>query len=98
MTNFASRIAGIATLALAAVPLAALSTAAYAQPTVRIADLNLASAAGKATFHHRLNVAADQICGREKGLSIQHACKAGVRAEVTEKLAMIAPATELAVR
>jgi hypothetical protein len=45
-----------------------------------------------------VNVAAAEVCGNEKNLSIAYACKAAVRAEVTEKLAMIAPATQLAVR
>jgi UrcA family protein len=72
--------------------------ATHVQPSVRIADLNLASTAGKAAFAHRVNVAAAEVCGNEKNLSIAYACKAAVRAEVTEKLAMIAPATQLAVR
>lgn len=88
MTNFASRIAGLATLALAALPVAALSTAAHAAPTARIhvADLNLASTDGVATFHQRVMVAANQVCGVEKNLGLQAACRAGVRTEVQEKL------------
>ena len=88
MTNFASKIAGVATLALAALPMAALSTAAHAAPTARVqvSDLNLASIEGVATFHQRVAVAARQICGEEKGLRQQAACNAGVRTEVQEKL------------
>jgi UrcA family protein len=91
LSNFTARTASLA-LALIALPL----TAAQAQPSVRIGDLNLASDAGQAAFAHRLNVAAEQVCGAEKNFSIQYACQAGVRAEVTEKLAAITPATQFA--
>jgi UrcA family protein len=91
LSNFTARTASLA-LALVALPL----TAAHAQPSVRVGDLNLASDAGKATFSHRLNVAAAQVCGDEKNLSIEYACKAAVRAEVTEKLAAITPTTQFA--
>jgi UrcA family protein len=83
--------ARIASLALIALPLATFGAAAQAQPSVRIADLDLASAAGQSAFAHRVNVAADQICGDQRGLTSQFACKAGVRAEVSEKLTAIAP-------
>ncbi|MGH6911910.1 MAG: UrcA family protein [Phenylobacterium sp.] len=87
MKNFAAKIAGVATLALAALPLAALSTHAQAATArVHVADLNLASIDGVATFHQRVAVAAKQICGDEKNLGQQVACKAGVRTEVQEKL------------
>jgi UrcA family protein len=93
LTRFTVRIAA---LTLIAMPLAAFSAPAQAQPSVRIGDLDLASAAGQAAFAHRLNVAADQVCGDEKNLSIQYACKTGVRAEVSEKLAAIAPTSQFA--
>src|SRR5258708_7769223 len=93
LTHFTARIAS---LALVALPLATFGAAAHAQPSVRIADLDLASATGKAAFAHRVNVAASQICRDERDLSIQHACKIAVRTEVTEKLAMIRPTTQLA--
>jgi len=88
MTNFASKIAGVATLALAALPIVALSTAAQAAPTARVqvSDLNLASIEGVATFHQRVGAAAKQICGEEKSIGQKEACKAGVRTEVQEKL------------
>lgn len=87
MKNFAAQIAGIATLALAALPVAALSTTAHAATAhVRIADLNLASIDGVATFHSRVAAAAAALCGSEKNLGQQAACKAGVRTEVQEKL------------
>jgi UrcA family protein len=88
MKNFAAHIAGVATLALAVLPVAALSThAAAATPArVQVADLNLASIDGVATFHQRVAVAANQICSNEKSLGQQAACRAGVRTEVQEKL------------
>lgn len=91
MTNITARIAGLATLALAALPMAALSTNAYAAPaTVQVSDLNLSSEAGMATFHQRTAAAAQAFCSTKapaRALSAQSACLKGVRAEVTEKLA-----------
>jgi len=72
MTNFASKIAGVATLALTA--------------RVQVSDLNLASIDGVATLHQRVGAAAQQICGEEKSIGQKAACKAGVRTEVQEKL------------
>jgi UrcA family protein len=85
-------MASLATFAL----VTTLSAAAHAQPSVQISDLNLATSAGKATFDHRTDVAAAQACGNERNFSIANACKAAVSAEVTEKLAMIAPARQFA--
>ena len=88
MKNFAAHIAGLATLSLAVLPVAAISTQAVAAPVARVqvADLNLASIDGVATLHQRVAVAAHQVCGGEKALTQQAACKAGVRTEVQEKL------------
>ena len=90
MTNFAARIAGVATLALAALPAAALTTAAHAQPyapaAVRIADLDLATPAGRAAYDQRLDAAARHFCARETSLDLKAGCEAGVRAEVNEKV------------
>ncbi|MFL5294946.1 MAG: UrcA family protein [Phenylobacterium sp.] len=89
MTNFAARIAGVATLALAALPVAALTTAAHAAThvpaSVRIADLNLATSAGRAAFDQRIDVAARKFCSTESSLDLKAGCQRGVRAEVTEK-------------
>ena len=92
MIQFTPRIAGVATFAVTS----ALALAAQAQPSVRVGDLNLATVAGKATFDHRVNVAADQVCGDERNFSIRDACEAAVRSEVGEKLAAISPATQFA--
>ena len=90
MKNFTNRIAGIATLALAILPAVALATGAHAETSVRIADLNLATAAGQAAFTQRVNHAASAYCGDQKVLQLRAACEAGVRAEVTEKLSVLA--------
>jgi len=57
MTNITARLAGIATLALAALPAVALTTAAhaasYVPAKVRIADLNMTSAAVRAEANEK---------------------------------------------
>ena len=91
MTSFAARFAGIATLALAVLPMAALTTAAHASSyppaAVRVADLDLGSAPGRAAFAHRVDAAARKFCAYETTLDLKAGCEAGVRAEVTEKAA-----------
>ena len=91
MKNFVAQVAGIASLALAAVPALALTTAVHAQtPTVRatvqVADLNLRGAGGQTAFHQRLERAARQACAAETSLNTRDACRAGIRAEAREKL------------
>ena len=86
MTSFTARFAGLATLALAALPMAALSTAAHAT-SVRVSDLDLASARGAVVFEQRVADAADRFCQGERSLSQRAACIEGVRVEVVEKLA-----------
>jgi UrcA family protein len=104
MFNFAAKLAGAATLALAALPVAALTvTAAHAAPApahVRIGDLNLASAAGQKLFAERVRSAGETLCGDERALDGRAACMAGVRAEAHEKLAVAIQtrATTLAAR
>jgi UrcA family protein len=92
LTHFTARIASLATFTV----IATVAAAAHAQPSVRVSGLDLASAAGKAAFAHRMNAAADEACRDERTFSINVACKAGVRAEVTEKLSAIAPTTSFA--
>lgn len=70
----------------------------HSQASVRFADLNLASSAGKSDFDHRVNVAADQVCRDERNLTIQAGCRLAVRAEATEKLAMIKSGVQYAAR
>ena len=93
MRKFIARLASVATLALATVPVAALSTAAHAQNAdihyasqrVRVADLNLASPAGKAAFADRVEIASRHLCVTEKNLNLRAACQAAVRTEANEK-------------
>ncbi len=94
MTNFASRIAGVATLALAALPFCALATNAAAAPVaVKVSDLDLNSRHGQAAFDARAGRAATEFC-RSIGygtaqISQTMRCKAAVRAELAEKAAPV---------
>lgn len=81
---------------VAATAIASFAPAAQAQPSVRVGDLNLATADGKTTFAHRVDIAADEACGYDRNFSTRAACKAAVRDEVNEKLASIATATQFA--
>lgn len=97
MTNFASRIAGVATLALAALPLAAIATTADARPvTVQVSDIDLNSAQGLAAYERRAEKAAYDFCRdarREVGpLSRAASCRKAVLAELNDKL----PAMQMA--
>ena len=86
--TFSTRFSGVATLALAVLPAFALAaSAAHAQPqaSVRVADLNLASAQGRAAFASRVDHAATRYCAGEKSLVQAAACKAAVRDEVNAK-------------
>ena len=93
MTTLTAKIASIATLALAALPFAALTTVAhaetastgYAQQSIRVGDLNMAAPSGQAKFASRVDHAATQVCAREHNLGIKRACEAGVRTEAHEK-------------
>ena len=65
MSKLSYKIAGLATVALAAIPLIALSTAAKAaEPEVRIAygDLDLRNPADVATLSNRISVQSDRYC------------------------------------
>ena len=91
MTYLASRIAGVATLALAVLPLAAISTAASAAPVaVKVADLDLNSAHGQAAFETRVKRAALAYCGAERvdirAIARTASCRQAVREELTAQL------------
>src|SRR5690606_38740382 len=91
MTQFASKIAGAAAIALAALPLVAIAGIAEAAPaTVQISDLELSTPEGKAQFKARVKSAAQDYC-RDRAPTgtrmASRACIAGVEAELTEKLA-----------
>lgn len=87
MTNYAAKIAGAATLALAALPMVAMTTAAHAEPMkVSVAGIDLSSKAGQQAFAHRVQVAGREFCATEKTFTGREACLSGVRAEATEKM------------
>jgi UrcA family protein len=91
MQDFTARIAGVFMLTLAAVPLAAgaASVAQAAPVAIRVADLDLNSARGAATFAQRADTAAREMC-RVEGRSARlrdTSCEAVVKAEAAEKLA-----------
>ncbi len=82
-------VASAATLALAALPISALTTVAHAQTPVRIAvsDLDLSSPAGAAAFDRRVRRAADDLCGYNDAPAPRSpSCREAVRAEALEKL------------
>ena len=90
MTDFISRISGLAMLALAALPMAALATGAHAAPVaVKISDLNLFTPEGVASFQQRADAATRAFCREERALAVHEACRAAVKAEIADKLAVI---------
>ena len=89
MTNFASRISGVAMLALAALPIAALATAAHAQTVVKVADINLLSPQGVSEYSQRADAAGRKFCLPERSLAGRAACVAGVKVELNEQLATL---------
>lgn len=91
MTNFAARIAGVATLALAALPVAAIATAAHAAPmSVKVGDLNLNSPAGLVAFNQRSQAAATAYCRSallpRSAMETVQSCRKAIKTELNEKL------------
>jgi len=90
MTNLTTKFAGIATLALAALPALALATAAHAAPAVRVSDIDLASASGRATFEQRAEAATSRFCRDQmrpgSRIANLESCRAAVQAELAEKV------------
>jgi UrcA family protein len=87
INTLTNTISSIAMLALAALPMAALTTAAHAAPaSVKVADLNLASHEGVTTFNERADYAARKFCNTETSLSARANCRIGVKAELNEKM------------
>ena len=85
-TNLTSRLAGLATLALAALPMTALSSAAHAAPaSVSVSDLNLLTPEGNAALQQRINTASLKYCMARKAITDRQACREGVQAELSEK-------------
>ena len=85
-TSLTNRVASLATLALAALPMTALSTAAHASPaSVVVKDLNLLSPQGNAVLEKRINAATLKYCAGRKAISDTQACHEGVREELAQK-------------
>lgn len=97
MTMFKLAAVAAATIALATAP------AFAAQPesgthAVRYADLNLATAGGVRTLHHRIAAALEAVCGSyegtdtsagsEEGRAIAQ-CRASARAQADQRVAAI---------
>ncbi len=88
-TSFTNRLAGLATLALAALPIAALSTTAHAASAVQVKDLNLLTPQGNAVLQQRMKAATIKYCATRKVITDRQACHAGVTAELTQKAAAV---------
>jgi len=93
MSKLTSKIASVATLALAAIPMFALTTAAHAAPmTLKVGALS--SAAGVAAFGQRLDRLAKSVCDAQSPatgtrLVKTEGCIEAVRAEAMDKLTAV---------
>lgn len=93
MTKFSASLAGVATIALAAVPILALASGAQAAPVaVKVSDIDVGSARHAHILEHRVSKAAADYCsaasfGRTT-LAAHQACLKGARAEIQDKLAV----------
>jgi UrcA family protein len=90
MSKFIARIATAAVIALAGLPVIAV-TAANAQPAparLQMSKLDLSSAKGAAAFNTRVDSIQRRFCadGQKRSLVDAAACRQAVRAEVMEKL------------
>ena len=90
-TSLSAHIAGFAMIAMAAVPVAAVSTLAHAAPapSVRVSDLDLNSADGRLKAAERIDRAARLFCrdAQETGTRLASArCISEVKAELGQKL------------
>lgn len=95
MQQLTARFAGVFMLTLAAVPLAAgAASVAQAAPAavIRVADLDLSTAQGRAAFDQRAGRAAREVCADLRGGHIRDAaCEAQVKREAADKLAEARP-------
>jgi UrcA family protein len=103
MFSITNTVAGAATLVLAALPIAALSTAAHAAPaSVRVADLNLNAEDGQRVLSERITQVASTYCRSHmvttgSRVNDRNTCMAGIRAEAAEQV-VIHPPMSLAAR
>lgn len=90
MSKLTTKIVSAATLALAAIPMLALTTAAHAAPmSLKVGDLS--TAAGVAAFEQRLDKVAGKMCAAQRqdvGTRIVNTdgCVEAVRAEAIDSL------------
>lgn len=97
MKDFTARFAGIATLALAALPMAALTTTAHAQTSrMVVSDINMSSTAGQKTLTSRIAHLSHEVCANERNITQKSVCEAAVAGEAREKVAAISTGTLLA--
>jgi UrcA family protein len=89
MTNYATKISGVAMLVLAALPIASLPAAAFAQASVRISDIDLLTPEGMGAFKTRAQIAASRYCGDVYSLSARAKCRVAVKAELNDKVGVI---------
>lgn len=95
MSKTLQTLTAIASLAMAALPTLALTSAAHAAPyAIKVSDLNLGDAKDQSTLQQRVNNAAASFCsdlGAPAGTRIENrtACESAARAEAMEKLAML---------
>ena len=91
MKNLTSSFAGVATLALAALPMTALfAVSAHAQPaTMVVGDLNLVSASGQKAVTSRIAHLSHEYCVTERNLTQKAACEKAIVAEAQAKVAAI---------
>ena len=97
-TTLTARISSFALLALGALPVLALATPGQAA-TLKVSDLDLHSAQGKAVYEQRAEAVARRFCANAQGLQAREQCKVGVKVELAEKLAALqANQTQFAAR
>jgi UrcA family protein len=92
MFKISSTLAGVATIALATVPMLAIASGAHAAPViVKVSDLDVSSAQGAQILNQRIAVAAREFCAQadpvNQGRLPSYACIKGVRAEVADSMA-----------
>ena len=89
MTSLLAKTANASLLALAALPIIAVSLA-HAEPIpVKVSDLNMARPADQRTFEARVERAADRVCSGSvdsRDLGRLAACREAVRAEAHDQL------------
>ena len=90
MHKFIEQASLVAAIALAALPVVAISTAHAAPVAVKVSDLNLGQASGSAALAHRIDRAAQTVCSDRvfiRDLNQKAACVKAVRSEAMDRAA-----------